>query len=237
MGRPKTIMGIAQLKETQSENLNLIPIMLTIKPINILPVSPIKIFAGLKLYLKNPRQDPARAMDKEAIKNCLSKLERRKKKKEAIAAIPTDKPSILSNRLKAFVIPTTHRNVNGISILGLCVKERLVPKIITSHVANIWKESFKNGGKPLTSSINPAIRIIMEPKNTANISGVGFEIERKENAKRKTMAIAKPPRSGMGSICIFLAPGISNILNFKAIVLIIGVPIKEPIRDARNIAM
>jgi len=198
IGRPKITIGIAKVKACVFVNPSFSPIIARRNPRNILPVSPINIWAGLKLYLRNPKQLPARAADKEAIKNCPFIAERIRKKEEAMPAIPTDKPSILSRRLKALVIPTTHKNVRGISISGLFVKDTFVPKIMTSQHAEIWANSFKNGGIFLTSSHIPMTIIIRETKKIASISILNEPNKKKTSKKAKAMA--SPPKSGIGSI-------------------------------------
>jgi hypothetical protein len=137
IGRAKITIGMAKVKADVFVNLSFNPITARRNPRNILPVSPMKIFAGLKLYRRNPKQLPAKAADKEAIKNCPFMAERRRKKEEAMPAMPTDKPSILSKRLKALVMPTTHKNVMGISMSGLFVRDTFVPKMMTNQQAKI----------------------------------------------------------------------------------------------------
>lgn len=233
IGRPKITIGIAKVKACVFVNLSFSPIIARRNPRNILPVSPINIWAGLKLYLRNPKQLPARAADKEAIKNCPFIAERIKKKEAAMPAIPTDKPSILSKRLKALVIPTTHKNVRGISISGLLVKDTFVPKIMTNQQAKIWAESFKKGEMLFISSHIPMAMIIREANKAASSSILNEP--NKEKTNKKVKAMANPPKSGIGSICIFLWLGISTTPHFKASLLIIGVVIRAQKIEARNI--
>ena len=147
-------------------------------------------------------------------------------------AIPTDKPSILSKRLKALVMPTTHKKVIGISISGLFVKDALVPKMMTNQQAKIWAESFKNGEMLFTSSHIP-IAIIIREANKAESSSILNE-PNKEKMNRKAKAMDRPPKSGIGSICIFLAEGRSTTPHFKASLLIMGVVIRAQTREARK---
>ena len=83
------------------------------KPRNMLPVSPMKILAGLKLYRKNPRAEPARAAVNRAttMTSCCSAT--RKIVMEAITATPAARPSRPSMRLTVLVSPTIQNTVAG----------------------------------------------------------------------------------------------------------------------------
>src|SRR3989338_6220784 len=86
----------------------------SIKPKNMLPASPINMFALGKLYLKKPKALPISAKE-VAVSTKLPLINASTpKKNDAIAAIPAQRPFILSIRLKAFVIPTIQRQVKTI---------------------------------------------------------------------------------------------------------------------------
>ena len=84
------------------------------KPRKVEPVSPIKIFAGLKLYGKNPNPAPARAAAIIATLRFLETIVSDKSVTDAIDETPTASPSRPSIRLTAFVTPTIHMTVSGI---------------------------------------------------------------------------------------------------------------------------
>ena len=81
-------------------------------PRKLEPVSPINVFAGLKLYGKNPIIAPANAVIKIiAISGDSFNENIINKDKHDINDTPEDNPSKPSIKLIAFVIPTIHPTV------------------------------------------------------------------------------------------------------------------------------
>jgi hypothetical protein len=102
-----------------------------IKPKNRLPLSPMKIFAGLKLYIRKPRDPPDIIAANMATKMRLPWRAYMNIHIEEIKEIPLESPSILSRILKALVIPTIHRIVNGMAIKGIEMISIFTPKKTT----------------------------------------------------------------------------------------------------------
>lgn len=134
------------------------------KPKKLEPVSPIKVFAGLKLYGKKPAIAPDRAVIKMIdINGDLFKENIINKDKHEIKDSPEDNPSSPSIKLIAFVIPTIQHTVNiyekdlfNSKILfknGILKVFILVPVITIIIAAIICTNNFRIAGIPLTSSI------------------------------------------------------------------------------------
>ena len=87
----------------------------TINPKNILPVSPIKMLAGLKLYFKNPRVDPN--IMRQSINPKLSVLPNNMEiiiiVIKYIELVPAARPSKPSIKLIEFIHATVINNDNG----------------------------------------------------------------------------------------------------------------------------
>ncbi len=83
------------------------------------------------------------------------------------------------------------------------------------------------------SSHIPTAMIIREANKTAS-SSIWNE-PNKEKTSRKAKAIDRPPKSGIGSICIFLAEGRSTTPHFKASFRIMGVVTRAQTRETKNI--
>lgn len=133
-------------------------------PIKLDPVSPIKVFAGLKLYGKKPTIPPANAViNIIAINGDPFNANTINNDKQEINVTPDDKPSKPSIKFIAFVIPTIQHtviiyektplitifpSVKGIEILSI-----FIPHKTTITAASIWNINFTKLGIPLTSSI------------------------------------------------------------------------------------
>ena len=83
------------------------------KPRNRLPLSPMKIFAGLKLKIRKPPAAPAIAAATPVPAMPPEISEKPASTMAAMQEIPAESPSMLSSRLTALVIPMTHTNVSG----------------------------------------------------------------------------------------------------------------------------
>ena len=86
----------------------------SVKPRNMLPLSPIKMPAGGKLKTRKPAKAPASARLTHSRAIFPASQKKYPKTRAAISAIPPASPSILSSRLSAFVIPTSQKYVKRI---------------------------------------------------------------------------------------------------------------------------
>ena len=115
IGSPNTIIGNTITKAVAVFAIPNIDTIYNVYPIKFVPMSPIKVFAGLKLNGKKPDKDPTNAViiiiaisgdpfNANIISNDMHE----------IIDIPVDKPSNPSIKFIAFVIPTIHIIVSPI---------------------------------------------------------------------------------------------------------------------------
>lgn len=159
-----------------------IDIIASENPKKLEPVSPIKVFAGLKLYGKNPNIAPASAViNTIAIIGEPFKVNIINKEIHEINVIPEDNPSNPSIKLMAFVIPTIQKTViiydkvlfNPIllSKKGIFIFAILIPDATTIIAAIICTISLTKLGIPFTSSIKqPIPNTIIPIKNPINLT-------------------------------------------------------------------
>ena len=103
----KLLDSIIKTNKVQVLAVPTIEIIDKANPKKLEPVSPIKVFAGLKLKGKNPTNEPARAViSKMEIKGEPLSVKIISSEKHDITPIPADKPSNPSIKFTAFVIPT-----------------------------------------------------------------------------------------------------------------------------------
>ena len=89
-----------------------------VKPKKLEPVSPKNVFAGLKLYGKNPNIAPDKAVtNKIEIRGEPFKAKIISKETQEIRETPLDKPSNPSIKLIAFVIPTIQMMVKTTAVI------------------------------------------------------------------------------------------------------------------------
>jgi hypothetical protein len=196
MGTPKTRTGIIEAFTELCDQSPVMPKEARVKPKKKLPESPIKIFAGLKLYRKNPIKAPDSAMAKIAQSHCDVLMAMTKKVMLAINPIPPERPSILSTALKALVTPTIHINVikrfnknmlpNVLSNSPFDAKKRvkinIVINLATAGTLNISSKAPNNNttNPPKTIKLQPEFRLFVNNKET-----------------KYAMNIATPPRRGV----------------------------------------
>lgn len=114
IGSPKTINGATMTIAVYVLATPSMDITASEYPKKLEPVSPINVFAGLKLNGRNPINAPASAVT--AIIAIIGELFKEKIIKSdihEITPIPEDNPSKPSIRLIAFVIPTIHPQCNN----------------------------------------------------------------------------------------------------------------------------
>ncbi len=95
----------------------------------MLPQSPIKILAGLKLYGKNPKVAPTNIKENCAMCTLLSIKDDTKKTIEIIDEIPHARPSMLSKRFIELVITTIQIIVINIDNAGFVMNSIFMPEI------------------------------------------------------------------------------------------------------------
>ena len=129
-------------------------------PRNKLPVSPMKMDAGWKLYTRKPVVAPSRDARYSAdgvAPVCVNMPTMRNR--PAISAVPAHRPSMLSSRLKPLVIPTIHNNVSMASPTTDPVQCSRSPKNSNADATEICTISLVDGFSDNTSSVRlkPAI--------------------------------------------------------------------------------
>lgn len=113
MGNPNATMGMRMATAAWAFVEPWIDIAAMVNPRKRLPESPMKIFAGLKLYRKKPRVAPARAAVKSEGRMLPKNKATAKRAEVAKKATPEARPSIPSMRLKALERPTSQKTVTG----------------------------------------------------------------------------------------------------------------------------
>ena len=88
------------------------------KPTNIDPQSPIKIDAGLKLKTRNPSKAPINTAIKSRSSVCPLPAKLSPSDTAPMVAIPAARPSMLSSRLMALVMPISQKTVIQISTIS-----------------------------------------------------------------------------------------------------------------------
>ena len=152
------------------------------KPRKLEPVSPINVFAGLKLKGKNPTiAPPSAVINKTAISGEWFSVNIINNDKQEIKVIPDDKPSSPSIKLIALVIPTIHPTVRiyenqSLSQILSSKNGKLTfsirtPQATTTIAAITCIINLAQLGIPLLSSIKHVIPNITIPmKNPNNLS-------------------------------------------------------------------
>src|SRR4030042_1886536 len=119
MGNKKTNVGTPTMaKMFEACVLRAIANTASEKPKNMLPLSPINILAGGKLNTRKPRIQPARDKDRISKSGYPAFQKNIERNPEVINATPPARPSILSSKLIAFVIPTNQKKVRMILAIG-----------------------------------------------------------------------------------------------------------------------
>ena len=130
-----------------------------VNPMNMLPVSPRKMLAGLKLYRKKPRHAPMKPRSSNTSPGlcCISKIPH--SPTAEMIARPDARPSSPSIRLKALMIATsqitTSAQSTGAGRLYPSSNPNRVPENHIISAAATCPPSLINGLIPRTSSITP----------------------------------------------------------------------------------
>ncbi len=111
IGRPNANTGTANATTATLFTIPETDVTASIYPSNKEPVSPMKIFAGLKLKGKNPSEAPAIIAHCITMKSCPNLAAVNKRVVAAMLATPEASPSSPSIKFIVFVIPTNQNNV------------------------------------------------------------------------------------------------------------------------------
>ena len=137
-----------------------------LKPRRFDPESPIIIFAGKKLYFKNPKHDPANAIENKQYIIFPELIKITEKLNKVKIQTPVASPSSPSNQFIAFVIPTI-QNIVKVKFINIRIEESSPPKkgifignkltplrkIIEEII--IWVPNLMKGLTSIKSSIKP----------------------------------------------------------------------------------
>ena len=115
------------------------------RPISKEPVSPIKIFAGEKLYIRKATRLPASEKAITAYINCEVAMKYAPKIEEVNNPRQPASPSTPSIRLKEFVITTIVKRVSKIlTVCGICMHSQKSMHIINFHTAKLNNDACGN---------------------------------------------------------------------------------------------
>ncbi len=160
IGRPSAITGTTIATAVPDFVDVLMLTMARTNPRNMLPVSPMKMVAGLKLKTRKPSTAPASAAMHSAISTSPRASARTRFVPAAKKATPPARPSSPSMRLTAFTTPTIHRSVNGSDSIpsgigGPKGQVMLSIRRPTPHMASAtanWTVNFSRAPHPRKSS-------------------------------------------------------------------------------------
>ncbi len=110
IGTPNANTGTANATTATLFTIPETDVTASMYPNNSEPVSPMKIFAGLKLKGRNPREAPAIIAHCITIKSCPNLAAVNKRVVAAMLATPEARPSSPSIKFMVFVIPTNQNN-------------------------------------------------------------------------------------------------------------------------------
>src|SRR6056297_2661341 len=144
-----------------------------------------------------------------------------KRKTPAIKAMPAERPSILSSRLKALLMPTIQKIL--IKILAVWESNQLtfIPRNTREETMTTWPISLYCGLISNTSSISPSAKIPILPATTIHIGFPTVEkSEKKSRAVSQAASVAKriltPPNRALGVLCHRSFFGLATMLFFWA---------------------
>ncbi len=197
-----------------------------IKPKKWLPELPRYTLAGGKLNTRNPKVTAHKVRER----TCIFKSGLRKaianKALLTIRAVPADKPSIISRRLKALVMPKIQKNVTA----ALPQNPRymisvIMPREINRAAQKNWAKNFCRIDNSFKSSTIPKTSIISETPRIARILVPAIPntyIPRQEE-NTKAAPIPNPPTREIPFVCSilyfkenFASKNMHNILEIKA---------------------
>jgi hypothetical protein len=197
-----------------------------IKPKKWLPELPRYTLAGGKLKTRNPKVTAHKIRERI----CIFKSGLRKaitnKELLTIKAVPAAKPSIMSNKLKALVIPKIQKNVTtALPQNPRYIISVITPREISKAAQRDCTKNFCRIDSSFKSSRMPKNSIKSETPRTANIlvPGILNTYTPKQEENTKAAAIPKPPTKETPFVCsilyfkeIFANKNMHSILEIKA---------------------
>jgi hypothetical protein len=224
----------------------------SMKPRNILPQSPIKIRAGLKLKNKNPDKLPVKASIITASTRSPQTNANTAITVQAIAQIPAASPSRPSIRFTALVMLIIHRIVNGkenspnrsVNRFAKFNDSIRAPAKHINPAAAICARSLYLTLTPRTSSTKPTRKMkVAAPSRAMICVCIPWNLSPIALSKNSTVItsivddrkMAIPPIRGIWPVCTFLAVGLSYILSLRPTAITIGVIIIDRIQEHRYV--
>jgi hypothetical protein len=126
------------------------------------------------------------------------------KNPQAIAASVAARPSMLSSRLNAFVMPISQMTPMIVASTGLPTISTRTPEPITSAVAAPCAASFVSGDRRRRSSRSPAKNTIAQPPRmppSRPDAGIRPAASAMPTAARSPAMMPMPPRRGVERVC------------------------------------
>ena len=163
IGTARTSSGSSSVAtvEPATVQLEARPREATANPSSWLPLSPMKTAArrpSRKLYGRNPRHAKSRPSERVATRLLGWTVNASiAKNPHAIAASVAARPSMLSSRLNAFVIPTIQRTPIAVATIPFETISTRTPETSTIAAAAICAKTFAMGERPKMSSTSPAV--------------------------------------------------------------------------------
>gem|GEM_PF-4288054 len=160
--------------------------------------------AGWKFSRRNPTVHPASATASPATRNWPLVPATAKTVILLMAASPAARPSMLSSRLNAFVMPTNQSTVRIRSTVSTVVTAVPLPKDQTIDAAETSAINRHNGDTCRKSSISPtaarSTAIVRTPNNSPRPVWGGRSTDIRITAITNVTTIARPPRYGTATL-------------------------------------
>ena len=198
--------------------------------------------AGAKLCRRKPSAQPVSAALSAATRNWPFTAAITKNDPPAIAATPAERPSMLSSRLNALVMPTTQNTVSARSAGPDPNRSTPAPTCQTPTAAAISSASRTNGPRPRCrrSSTSPTMLSATAMPSTAASSlapsSGGRTSAATSTASESAVTIASPPRYGTGDVCALCSLGWSSRSRFSASFTMSGVRQNDSASEAAKTA-
>ena len=158
-----------------------------------------KMRAGGRLRTRKPATAPRKLAVMVAAGTLPSTRKTTSRKAPVMAAMPAARPSMLSRRLKALVMPTTQTSVRRMSTTGILVSRSTKSAWMRNPARTICATSLTGGRTGQMSSTSPMAPIARDASISVRSRPRGTP-EKGTTAAVATM-MARPPRSGTGRRC------------------------------------